>query len=316
MKEGFEQFNKQVEGKEKKPHESLEEKEKAKQAIQKAEGLKAKMEQELDALSKKLWQEKWKQMNPKELVFVEKKKNYQLKETLRRPSQVWALEVLPDDEIISGNENGTIEILEKDQQGKYQVKETLEKAHKGGVRTFQVLSDHEMVSGGDDGTIKFWEKDQQGKYQVKETLEGPTVPFKGVPSICGVTALEVLPDEIVAGYESGVIRIWKKDQQGKYQARESLNLGHQTPIGRTPLQVLADHRIVAGEDDGWIQILKEDEQGNLHIQESIRVPTNTWFDPKKRPYEVNTLQVLPDGRIFAGCGDHAIKILDGEKEKI
>jgi WD40 repeat protein len=84
------------------------------------------------------------------------------------------------------------------------------------------------------------------KYKNIETLEGPE-GHKG-----SVLTLQVLPDgRIVSGGSDSTIKIWEKDQVGKYQNTETLT-GYNDWV--LTLQVLPDGRIVSGSDDKTIKI--------------------------------------------------------------
>ena len=126
-----------------------------------AERLGKELGADIVALKEKLRQADWLKYEPRYLEQVERKKDYKVKETLEGHSgPVSTLQVLPDGRIVSGSDDQTIKIWEKNQAGKYKEKETLE-GHTGAVRTIQVLPDGWIVSGSYDKTIKIWDGEKE-----------------------------------------------------------------------------------------------------------------------------------------------------------
>ena len=213
--------------------------------------LQEKIEGIIKEIKEELIKRRWDEYSPRELKKVRYKEGYTCQETIteedeNKRSAVLTLQVLPDSRIVSGSDDGTIKIWQKDAQGAWQT-ETLSAGYESSALTLQTLPDGRIVSGGRDGTIKIWQEDGKGKWQAEETLSGHT---------SYVLTLQVLPDgRIVSGSSDKTIKIWQKDEQNRWQT-ETLS-GH-TDWVRT-LQVLSDGRIVSGSSDKTIKIWDGEE---------------------------------------------------------
>jgi WD40 repeat protein len=215
---------------------------------------------------------------------------------------VLCLQALPDGRIMSGHADTTIRIWTKGDQGRWS-SEVLS-GHTDYVRCLQSFPDGRIVSGSNDGTIRIWTKGAEGQWS-SEVLRGHT---------SWVSCLQSLPDgRIVSGSADQTIRIWTKGADGEWNT-EVLS-GHELAV--VCLQSLPDGRIVSGSADRSIRIWAKTKDS------LIRCIVRDWLPILAVPkWEsevfsghtawVNSLQVLPDARIFSGSNDGTIRIWDGE----
>jgi WD40 repeat protein len=146
------------------------------------------------------------------------------------------------------------------------------------ITALAALADGRLVSGSDDGTIKLW---NPADWICEATLEGHTD---------SVTALVVLRDGYLASASAdGTIRLWS---QANGALRGTLK-GHTD--GLRALATLAEGRLASGSADGTIRLWNL-VTGACEATLGGRGPA------------VSALVVLADGRLTAGFDDGAIEV--------
>ena len=189
--------------------------------------------------------------DPRQMEPVVPKRNYREVDNIYVGSEIRPIQVLSDDRIVAGADDGTIRIVTKGADGDWSSEVLRE--HMGWVKCLQSLPDGRIVSGSQDSTIRIWTKDAHGDWN-SEVLRGHT-DYVG--------CLQALPDgRIVSGSVDNTIRIWTKTKDSLIRGivRDWL------PIPAVPkwefevfssrhtnsvdcLQVLPDGRIFTGSDD-------------------------------------------------------------------
>jgi WD40 repeat protein len=163
------------------------------------------------------------------------------------------------------------------------------------------------VSGSYDSTIRIWTKGAEGEWS-SEVLSRHGL---------GVHCLQALPDgRIVSGSSDKTIRIWTKGFAGRWAAEVLPE--HRFYI--RCLQVLPDGRIVSGDGADHVEIWAKTPVST--IEGFLRGLAPNLFERQWTSWvlgdcdhssSVNTVQVLPDGRIVSGSEDGTIRIWDGEE---
>jgi WD40 repeat protein len=136
--------------------------------------------------------------SPRELPAIVSKINYKESAVLKGHGySVNCLQALPDGRIVSGREDSTLRIWQRDSSGQWQ-SEVLE-WHGTEVLCLQALPDGRIVSGSRDCTLRIWQRDSSGQWQ-SEVLKGHGN---------SVRCLQALPDgRIVSGSDDDTLRIW------------------------------------------------------------------------------------------------------------
>jgi len=151
-------------------------------------------------------------------------------------SWVWALSVLPDARLVTGEGSGRV--LVRDPSAPSAPSTELGR-HGGVARAMAVLPDGRIVTGGYDHRVLVWE------------LEAPGVPLAELGRHNGdVLAVAVLPDgRVVSGGADGRVLVWDTAAPGTVVAELDQELGQVEAVA-----VLPDGRVVSGGADGQVLV--------------------------------------------------------------
>ena len=250
---------------------------------------------------------------------------------LRDSDKAFSLAVLPNDDLVSGSEDGGIAVWPHNGRAKTTV--LLAGQATPRVSALAALSDGRLVSGDKDGNIKLWQLQPAGTWHPKQTIAG----------LSAIQSLAVLGDGwLASGDINEVINIWRvgdtlnrdlsliddsrtlkslvfKDRElaggdddginfwrlDGGRDTKSFNLGKALPanVGETlSLAVLAEGRLVSGGQDGAIRIWLKGP-GDARVVLSQGSP-------------VKSLAVLADGRLASGGQDGTVKIWQLDEQKL
>lgn len=196
---------------------------------------------------------------------------------------VYALQVLPDGQIVTGDNNQAILFLEKESLIKtdgYNASEM--------IRDFQVLPDGGIIVDYFQKGSVVWEKNNEGTFEQR--------------SIAPDAAHQVMSDGKVVCAHGGRFR-FMKETDGKWQEAEGLEIDKFDVKDNfiTKMRVLPGKRVVAGDSKGNVYFCSKD--GGKWNVETLKGHNEL----------VTGIQVLPDGRIISISEDETMRIWDGDK---
>ena len=193
-------------------------------------------------------------------------------------SRLWAIAPLPDGRVVSGSEDGQLQIWNLSRP------ETPDSSVATGHPSIYVLTllpDGRLLSGTDDGELQLWD------------LQHPSAPVASVAtkhdSLYGAAVLS--DGRIATASEGGQLEV--RDPARLGEAIVSIPTGH-AAIGA--IIALPGGRVATGSEDGQLQI---------------------WDPARPRPRVasvssahggINKMIVLPGGRLLAGTGDGYVDI--------
>ena len=200
---------------------------------------------------------------------------------------VWAVAVLPDGRVVTGDEEGRVLVWDPAEPGAGPAELG---RHEGAVRAVAVLPDGRVVTGGfdDGGRVLVWDPAEPGA--------GPAELGRHEG---GVGAVAVLPDRrVVTGGGDGRVLVWDPGAAQRGPAEP----GRHDIVTVWAVAVLPDGRVVTGGDG-------LDDDGRVLV-----------WDPgaaQRGPVElgrheggVETVAVLPDGRVVTGGDGGRVLVWD------
>jgi WD40 repeat protein len=189
-----------------------------------------------------------------------------------------ALAVLPDGRVVSGSDNGTLQVLDVKSGQSLQ---TL-KGHSGWVRAVAVLDSRRVISGSDDGTLQVWDVESGESLQ---TLEGHSGE---------VLAVAVLDSRrVVSGCGDWTLRVWDVESGETLQTLA----GHFEEVNA--VAVLDNRRVVSGCGDGTLRVWDVESGQTLQILEG-------------HSDEIRAVAVLDRRRVVSSSDDGALRVWDVE----
>ncbi|MDO8507947.1 MAG: hypothetical protein Q7S53_05295 [bacterium] len=196
---------------------------------------------------------------------------------------IYALQVLPDGQIITGDNNQVIMFLKKESLIKtdgYNAGET--------IRDLQVLPDGSFIVDYFKRGSIVWERNNESTFKQR--------------SIASDEAHQVMSDGKVVCASGGRFR-FMEETYGKWQEAEGFEIDKFDVQDNfiTKMRVLPGKRVVAGDSKGNIYFCSKDEgEWNVKVLQGHKEL-------------VTGIQVLTDGRIISISEDETMRIWDGDK---